>query len=129
MIYITVPEEGKGIRVRKCWTETRLQTSWANSRLCVFMPDVKSLFRSPTPSSFVDYNTLFPLELVPLPVNGFLWQVSHNSVISSIWGSLGFILTASCISGCTYNNNPDTRLASLAFLSCGGRFHTPFLYP
>ena len=98
MIYITVPEEGKGIRVRKCWTETRLQTSWANSRLCVFMPDVKSLFRSPTPSSFVDYNTLFPLELVPLPVNGFLWQVSHNSVISNILGApsnLGFTFTAS----------------------------------
>ena len=36
----------------------RPKSSCANSKLCISMSDVKMLFRSPTPFSFVDYNTL-----------------------------------------------------------------------
>ena len=41
-------------------------------KLCISMSDVKELFRSPTPFSFVDYNTLLSLGLVSLLVSKYL---------------------------------------------------------
>ena len=72
--------------VRKYWTKARLKTSWANSKLCISMSDVKALFSSLIPFSFVDCNTLLSLGLVPLSVSSFPWQVSHNSGIYNIFG-------------------------------------------
>ena len=37
----------------------------ANTKFFVSMSDVKALFRTPAPPSFVDYNTLLSLGLVP----------------------------------------------------------------
>ena len=38
--------------------QSEVKTMRANSNLCISTPDVKGLFRSPTPFSFVDTNTL-----------------------------------------------------------------------
>ena len=76
--------------VRKYWTKARPKPSWANSKLSISMSDVKVLFGSPTPFSFVDCNTLFffSLELIPLPVSHFLHWLSHCSGIYNILGAL-----------------------------------------
>ena len=96
------------------------------------MCDVKALFRSPTPFSFVDCNTLLSLELFPFPVSGSPQQVSHESGIFNILGlqgNSGFIFTASHngLSKPPCPKTSDTCLASTTFLSLVGRFHTPFL--
>lgn len=41
--------------------------------------NVKALFRTPTPPSAVDGNTLLSLGLVPSPACGSPWQVHHSS--------------------------------------------------
>jgi len=61
-----------------------MKNSRANSKPCIFMTNVKALFRAPTPFSFVGYNTLLSLGLVLLPAISFLQQISHCSSISSI---------------------------------------------
>ena len=73
--------------MRKYWTKARLKHSWANSKLCMSMSDVKMLFKSPTLFSFVNCNTLLSLVLVLLPVSSSPWQVSLYSDISNILGS------------------------------------------
>ena len=65
-------------------------------------------FRSPTPLSFVEYNTFLSLELVPLTVGSFPQQVSHGSGISNILEvsktiqafQVSTILGASCLIKC-----------------------------
>jgi hypothetical protein len=63
--YITIPKRGKRSRTSKYWTKARPKTSWANSELSTY--GVKMFFRSPTPFSFADCNTLLSLGLIPLP--------------------------------------------------------------
>ena len=67
--------------------QSKTKNQFENSKLCISMSDVKMFFRSPTPFSFVDCNTLLSLGLVPLPVSSSPWQVSHGSGISNILGS------------------------------------------
>ena len=43
-----VPKYKEERIVRKHGTKESLNTSWTNSKPCIFMPDVKGLFRSPT---------------------------------------------------------------------------------
>ena len=95
------------------------------------MSDVKKLFRSPTPFSFVDCSTLLSLGLVPLPVSSSPQQVSHDSGISNIsglQGNPGFTFPASCngLSRPLCRDIPNTHLTSATFLSCRGRFHMAF---
>jgi hypothetical protein len=56
-----------------------------NSLSPCLMP--RGLFRSLTPFSFVDCNTLLSLGLIPLPVSSFPRQVPHDSSMPNIWGS------------------------------------------
>lgn len=63
------------------------QTSVGYTQNFVSMSDVKVLFRSPTPSSFVESCRGLSLRLVPLPVSSSPWQVSHESGILTILGS------------------------------------------
>ena len=78
----------------------RPKTSRANSHLWISMSDVKVLFRSPTPFSFVDCNTLLSLGLVPFFVSSFPQQVFEAALASSTsWGlqhNLGFTSIALC---------------------------------
>lgn len=55
---ISTPKGRKESIVRKYWIKTRMKPSWANSKFCISMFDVKQVFRSPIPFIFVDYNTL-----------------------------------------------------------------------
>jgi hypothetical protein len=72
--------------MRKFWTKARPKTNGGNSKIFISVPDVKVLFRSPTPFIFVDYNTFFfSLGMVLLLVSSFPWQVSHNFRISKSW--------------------------------------------
>ena len=97
--YITIPKGRKGNPVRKYWTKVRLKTNRSDSKYCISMSDIKGLFTSPTPFSLVDYNTLLSLGLVPHPVSSSLWQVCHDSGISTSWAlpkvNLGFTFTVS----------------------------------
>jgi hypothetical protein len=55
-IYITIPKGRKGSIVRKYQSKTDRQTTRrTSSKVCISMADVNAFFRSPTPSSFVDY--------------------------------------------------------------------------
>lgn len=79
-VYTVVPKH----RERSMHSEEiqdKSKTSWINCKLCVSMSDVKTLFKSPTPFSFVDCDILLSLGLVLLPASSFPWQVSHNSSI------------------------------------------------
>jgi hypothetical protein len=82
---ITIPKHREGSIVMKYWTKARLKTSWANSKPCIAMTDVKMLFGSPTHFNFVGCNTILSFGLVPLPVSSFPWQESQNSGISNIF--------------------------------------------
>jgi hypothetical protein len=73
--------------MRKYWRKVKLKTSLPNSNLCIFMSDVKVLFRTPTPSSFLDCNTILSLGLHLLPVSSFSQQVAHHFGISNTLGS------------------------------------------
>ena len=123
----------KGSMAGKYWTKARLKTSWANSKLCISMSDVKVLFRSPTPFSFVDCNTLLSLGLVPLPIISFPQLISHGSGISNTLESprqskvhfYSFIQWP--LSRTPFRNTYDTHLSPAVVLSSGGRFHNPFL--
>lgn len=112
---------------RKYWAKTNLKTSWGNSKVWISTTDVKALFRSPTPFSFVDCSTLLSLGLLPHPVSRFLRLVYHDSGIANIMGFPGFTLTASCngLSGPSCRDVPDTHLASVM----EGESITLFLYP
>ena len=84
----------KNIIARKCWTKARLKTSRANSKLHVYMSNIKVLFRSPTPFILVDCSwhsaaTKFVLlGWYQLPFKrSFPQQVSHGYDISNILGS------------------------------------------
>lgn len=73
--------------MRKCWTKGRLKVSWENFKLCITISEFKTLFRSLTPLSFAECNTLLSLGLVLLPVSCSPWQIFHNSDIPNILGS------------------------------------------
>jgi hypothetical protein len=87
------------IIIRKHWTKARRKPSRANSKLCASMCDVKAFFRSPTLFSFVDYNILLSLELVPNMICGFPQQVSTALASPTSWALQGnsiFTFTTSC---------------------------------
>ena len=67
--------------------ESKIETQQDKLHIHIMMSDAKPLFRSPTPVGFVDGNILLSLGLVPHPILGFSWQISHGSGISSILGS------------------------------------------
>lgn len=72
-IYITVPKGKKGSIVGTYWTKARPKLCPKKPIICIYMFDVKAPFRSSTPFSFVDRNTLLSAGLVPhslLPVFG-----------------------------------------------------------
>lgn len=97
----TLPKYREGSIVRKYWAKARWKTSWANSKLCISMSDVKTLFRSPTPFSFVNWNTLFFSWVVPLPISSSPQQdptALASPVSWGLQGNPGFSFTASCSS-------------------------------
>ena len=51
------------------------------------MSDVKTLFRSPSLFSFVNYHTLLSLGQVPLPISSPFQRVFYDSDISDILAS------------------------------------------
>lgn len=55
----------EGSIMKKYWTKVISNTSWANSKHCISMSDVKMLYRSPNPFQ-LNCNILLPLRLVPL---------------------------------------------------------------
>jgi hypothetical protein len=86
------PHHRNSITISKCHSggilnQRKTKTSWANSKLCISMPDVKMVFRSPTPFSFVDCYTTLSLCVVPHPISSFPWQISHSSGISNVLAS------------------------------------------
>ena len=92
------------------------------------MCDVKALFRSLTPFTFVDCNLLLFPGLVPLSVSSFPQQLSHDSGISRVLGlqgNPGYTLTA--LHNGLSRDTPDTCPTPAAFLSHEERFHNPFL--
>ena len=106
--------------MRKYWTKARPKTSWANSKLCISMSDVKMLFRSPTPFSFVDCNTLLPPGLIEYPV--LLSRCSKTLASPTSWRSprqsrlhlhsfMKWFFRLSC------KDIPDMCLASADFLN------------
>ena len=78
-IYITVLKESI---MKTYWIKARLKTSEAYSKLCISTSNVKALFRSPAPFSFVDYNIFLSLRLVLLAVSNFPLEVYYDSGIS-----------------------------------------------
>ena len=64
--------------------KARQKISWANSKFCISMTDIKAVFRSPLLFIFVDCTKLLSPELVSLPVSSFPQQISHGSDISNI---------------------------------------------
>ena len=96
------------------------------------MCDVRLFFRSPTPYSFVYFNTLFSLRLVPIPVGSFSHQASHDCGSSIILGQprkARFTFTKSH-NGCSElpcRDSPAMFLSLGTFLNHGGKFHYPFL--
>ena len=94
------------------------------------MSDVKALFRSPTPFSFVNCNTHFSLlGLFPHSVYSSPWQLSHSSSISNTFGSplksdFMFTVSHNGLSRPPYRDTPDTHMASVIFLSHRERFHS-----
>jgi hypothetical protein len=91
------------------------------------MCDVKALFRSLTPFTFVDCNLLLFPGLVPLSVSSFPQQLSHDSGISRVLGlqgNPGYTLTA--LHNGLSRDTPDTCPTPAAFLSHGRRFHNYF---
>lgn len=116
----------------KYWAKARPKTSWTNSKLCISTSDDKTLFRPPTPFSFVDCHTLLSLGLVPLPVSSSPQQVSHSSgipqhlgVSKAIQASLSQLHAVASLG--LHAGTFLTRLASVVFLRCGGRFHNLLL--
>ena len=72
----------KGSTVRKYCAKIR-KTRCANTKLLISMSDVRVLFRSPSPFSFVDCNTFLSPGLVPYSVSSSAWQISHDSDLSN----------------------------------------------
>jgi hypothetical protein len=68
-MYIIIPKERNGNTVRKYWTK-------GNPKISISMSDVKVLFRSPTPLSFVDCNKTPPSSLPPPPPGWFHSQLA-----------------------------------------------------
>lgn len=117
--------------VRGCWTKARMKTSRVVSKFCVSMSGITALLRSPTSFSFVDWNMLFFLGLVPLLVGSFTCQVSHDSGSSNILGSS--ITSKFCLYNFTQwlftQGHPCLVPVPSGFLSHRRTFHNPFLYP
>ena len=97
------------------------------------MSNIKMLFRSPTPFSFVDCGTFLFLGMVPLPVAAFLagipwlWHLQHLGVSNIIQASPSQLHTVASLSMPPCKDTPATGLASEAFFTYGGRLHSPFL--
>lgn len=68
----------------KYWSKAKPNTNWANSKLHIFMIDVKMFFRSLTPFTIVDSSTCLSFGLVPLSISNFSQQVPCISGISTI---------------------------------------------
>jgi hypothetical protein len=112
-------------------TNTRPNISWANSKLCISIFDVKAFFRSSTIFSFADYNTLLFLGLVPHQSLVFFDRCPTIMESPTSWGVQGNLsftrdshnwpVRAPCM------DNSATCLASAAFLNHRGRFHNAFL--
>lgn len=64
--------------------QSKIEISWANSKLRISIYDVKTFFRFATLSSFVDCNIFLGLVLYAFCI--FPWQVSHDSDISQYLG-------------------------------------------
>ena len=84
---ITIPKGRKWSIVRKYWTEVKLKTCRANSKLYILMPNVKALFRPPTLYSSVDSSALLCFGLVSHPICSSSFEVSHGFGICSILSS------------------------------------------
>lgn len=122
---------GKGSMVRKYWTKARLKPSYANSKQFLMLW-MASLCLVPRPFSFVNCNMLLSLGLVLLPVSSSLWQISHDLCIFRILGfprqsRLHLHRLTQWPLWTSMQGTPDTGLASVAFLSHGGRLHNLFL--
>lgn len=95
------------------------------------MSDIKALFRSPIPFSFVECNTRLYLGMVAFPVSSFPQQVSHSSCVSNILGSprqnrLHLNSFTHGLSRLPCRDTPATHLALATFLSLRWRFHNLF---
>ena len=124
-IYNTITK-GEGSTARKYCTKARPKDNQENSKLCLSVSGVKVLFRSPTPFSFVDCNTLHSLELAPLPISNSLceYPTALPSLISwCLQGNPGFTFTVSHngLCGPACRGIPNTCSDSAAFLSHGGK--------
>lgn len=53
-IFLAIPKEKKESTVKKYWSKARIKSNRPNFKFCATTSDVKVLFRSPTPYSFVD---------------------------------------------------------------------------
>lgn len=116
----------------KYWTKGRLKTSLANSKLWIFLADIKALFKSPVPFNFVDYS-IHPfcgLVLISVSSSPFRHPMAiFSTMFLGLQSNAGFSFLAShnSFSGPPCMDIPDTYLASIVFLSDGGIFHQPFL--
>lgn len=69
--------------LRKFWINARPQTSWAKSKICISMFDMKSLFRPPTPFSCIDFNTLLSFRCL---LAAFLGRQPMTLASPIFWG-------------------------------------------
>jgi hypothetical protein len=99
--------------VWKYCTKVRLKTSCANSRHFTSMSDVTLLFRSATPSTFVDCNTLLSFGHVYALITAFhdKYPMALSSPTSwGLQGNLSFDIRASQndLSGPPFRDNSGT---------------------
>lgn len=116
----------------KYWTKGRLKTSLANSKLWIFLADIKALFKSPISFNFVDYSIHSFFGLVLISVSSFPFRhpmVIFSTMCLGLQSNAGFTFKAShnSLTESPCMKIPDTHLTSVVFLSEGGIFHQPFL--